>query len=112
MLYDLRTATKCQVLEGHLKPITCLSFSFDGKLFVSFSVEEACLKLWIPLSGFFSIISTVCKPSKSLLINDPDLMIQASNVALVPNAISISFVTDKIVELKLNSIASRQFTFT
>ncbi|KAI8802474.1 hypothetical protein BJ742DRAFT_911090 [Cladochytrium replicatum] len=40
IIYDLRTATRVQVLEGHSRPITALSFSPDSKLLASFSLEE------------------------------------------------------------------------
>ncbi|KAJ3270411.1 hypothetical protein HK104_004935 [Borealophlyctis nickersoniae] len=52
VVWDLRTATKVQVLEGHKKPVTAVSFSPDGKLIATFSLEENCVQLWQPSSGF------------------------------------------------------------
>lgn len=51
-IYDLRTATKVSVLEGHTKPVSAVSISDDGKLVSSFSVDENCLKFWQPYAGF------------------------------------------------------------
>jgi WD40 repeat protein len=52
IIYDLRSATKVGVLEGHQKSVSAVSFSADGKLIATFSVEENCLKFWQPFSGF------------------------------------------------------------
>ncbi|KAI8801576.1 hypothetical protein BJ742DRAFT_684998 [Cladochytrium replicatum] len=52
IIYDLRTAMRVQVLEGHSRPITALSFSPDGKLLASFSLEENCVHFYQPTVGF------------------------------------------------------------
>ncbi|KAL2911240.1 hypothetical protein HK105_209296 [Polyrhizophydium stewartii] len=51
VVYDLRTATK-----GHTRPVHAVSFSSDGKLIASFSVEENCVKIWQPHAGFFGTL--------------------------------------------------------
>ncbi|KAJ3065390.1 hypothetical protein HDU98_011256 [Podochytrium sp. JEL0797] len=54
VVYDLKTATKVQVLEGHTKPVTAVAFSSDGKLSVTFSFEENCVRFWQLSSGFLN----------------------------------------------------------
>ncbi|KAI9328858.1 hypothetical protein BDR26DRAFT_939723 [Obelidium mucronatum] len=54
IVYDLKTATKGQVLEGHLKPVTAVAFSPDGKMSVTFSFEENCVRFWQLSSGFLN----------------------------------------------------------
>ncbi|KAJ3239674.1 hypothetical protein HDU78_002718 [Chytriomyces hyalinus] len=54
IVYDLKTATKGYVFEGHTKPVTAVAFSPDGKLCVSFSLEENCVRFWQLSTGFLN----------------------------------------------------------
>ena len=56
IIYDLRTATKIFVLVGHVKPVHAVSFSSDGKLIATYSVDENCVKIWQPSSGFLGTL--------------------------------------------------------
>lgn len=57
ILYDLRTAVKWKVLEGHKGPINCMNFDTPGKYLASFSVGDSTLRVWkIGTTGFFSSI--------------------------------------------------------
>lgn len=57
ILYDLRTAVKWKVLEGHKGPISCMNFDNQGKYLASFSVGDSSLRIWkIGTTGFFSSI--------------------------------------------------------
>ncbi|KAJ3344604.1 hypothetical protein HDU83_005013 [Entophlyctis luteolus] len=56
VVYDLKTATKGYVFEGHSKPITAVSFSPDGKLAVTFSYEENVVRFWQMASGFLNTL--------------------------------------------------------
>jgi len=57
-IYDLRTATKWRVLEGHSAAVVAASFGPTGSVLVSYSAEEGsgcgCLRSWdAGNSGFF-----------------------------------------------------------
>ncbi len=45
-MYDLKTATRLYVLEGHKKRLTGISFSPDGRRLVTLSLEESVLLVW------------------------------------------------------------------
>ncbi|ORY50412.1 hypothetical protein BCR33DRAFT_713222 [Rhizoclosmatium globosum] len=57
VVYDLKTATKGQVLEGHTKPVTAVAFSPDGKMSVTFSYEENCVRFYQLASGFLNTLA-------------------------------------------------------
>ena len=46
LLYDVRTATKWRILQGHAAAVTCVAFSPAGDLVVSFCAAEASLRWW------------------------------------------------------------------
>eukprot|EP00945_MAST-04E_sp_MAST-4E-sp1_P001878 g1878.t1 len=46
IIYDLRTATKWRLLEGHSGSIAALAFDPDGSYLASYSIEELCVKTW------------------------------------------------------------------
>ncbi|KAJ3415261.1 hypothetical protein HDV05_005271 [Chytridiales sp. JEL 0842] len=53
-IYDLRTATRIQILEGHAKSVTAVAFSNDGKLIVTYSLEENSVRFWQLSGGFLN----------------------------------------------------------
>jgi WD40 repeat protein len=48
IIYDLRTATKWRILEGHFGDITAIAFSDDGSMLASYSGDEnpPSLRVW------------------------------------------------------------------
>lgn len=56
LIFDLKTATRYQVLEGHHRPVIAVSFSPDGKLICSYSHEENLVRVWQPSFGFFGAL--------------------------------------------------------
>ncbi|CAG8449148.1 16598_t:CDS:10 [Acaulospora morrowiae] len=59
IVYDLRTATRCHILEGHTKSVTAVTFSNDGRIIVSCSLEEGTVRVWNPNPGFLDMITGV-----------------------------------------------------
>jgi len=52
LVYDLRTATKWRILEGHAGPISALNFNpDDGEVLVSYSAQESAIRLWRTEAG-------------------------------------------------------------
>ena len=45
MIYDLKTATKWRVLDGHTGPITCISFNDKGEFLASYS-DDRTVCVW------------------------------------------------------------------
>lgn len=57
IIYDLRTAAKWRILEGHEGPISCLSFDKAGKYIASYSSIDLTVRIWkVGSTGFFGSI--------------------------------------------------------
>ncbi|GJJ75514.1 hypothetical protein EMPS_07872 [Entomortierella parvispora] len=56
VVYDLQTATRWQILEGHARPVSAVSFSRDGKTIVSCCLKEGTVRFWHPNPGFFGML--------------------------------------------------------
>jgi len=53
IVYDLRTATKWRILEGHTATISALAFSEDGSQLGSYSATDCSIRLWQCASSGF-----------------------------------------------------------
>lgn len=62
VMYDLKTATRLYVLEGHKKRIAACSFSPDGRRLVSVSLEEGAVLVWKVGSSFASFFNPGAPP--------------------------------------------------
>ena len=56
VLYDLKTATRLYVLDGHTAPVTACSFSPDGRRFLSLCLSEGLVLLWRLSAGFVDML--------------------------------------------------------
>ncbi|SNX81804.1 uncharacterized protein MEPE_00509 [Melanopsichium pennsylvanicum] len=57
IMYDLKTATRLYVLEGHRHRADAVSFSPDGRRLVTMSLEEGRVLVWKTSWGFSSFFS-------------------------------------------------------
>ncbi|KAM0751154.1 hypothetical protein T439DRAFT_313451 [Meredithblackwellia eburnea MCA 4105] len=62
IVYDLKTATRLYVLEGHTRAITALSWSPDGRRLVSVSLEESKAVVWKVGVGILSMFNPGAPP--------------------------------------------------
>jgi WD40 repeat protein len=62
VMYDLKTAIRLYVLEGHKKQITACSFSPDGRRLVTLSLEESVVLVWKVGSSFSSFFNPGAPP--------------------------------------------------
>ena len=62
VMYDLKTAIRLYVLEGHKKSITACSFSPDGRRLVTLSLEESVALVWKVGSSFSSFFNPGAPP--------------------------------------------------
>ncbi|KZT12183.1 WD40 repeat-like protein [Laetiporus sulphureus 93-53] len=62
VMYDLKTATRLYVLEGHKKRTTACSFSPDGRRLVTVSLEESVVLVWKVGSSFTSFFIAGAPP--------------------------------------------------
>jgi WD40 repeat protein len=61
-MYDLKTATRLYVLEGHTKELSACSFSPDGRRLVTVSLEESVVLVWKVGSSFSSFFNPGAPP--------------------------------------------------
>ncbi|KAH8114792.1 WD40 repeat-like protein [Phellopilus nigrolimitatus] len=71
IMYDLKTATRLYVLEGHRKRLTGISFSPDGRRMVTLSVEECVVLVWKVGSSFTSFFHPGAPPRQGRSGSDP-----------------------------------------
>ena len=64
VMYDLKTAIRLYVLEGHTKSITACSFSSDGRRLVTISLGESLVLVWKVGSSFSSFFNPGAPPSQ------------------------------------------------
>lgn len=71
ILYDLKTATRLYVLEGHRRRLTGISFSPDGRRMVTLSVEESLVLVWKVGSSFSSFFNPGAPPRQGRSGSEP-----------------------------------------
>ena len=70
-MYDLKTATRLYVLEGHKKRTTACAFSPDGRRLVTLSLEECTVLVWKVGSSFTSFFMPGAPPRQGHSGSDP-----------------------------------------
>lgn len=71
-IYDLNSATRWHVLEGHKGPIAALAFNNNGKILASYSVEDCQVKLWKTQQSLFGILGSDPHCYKTFHVSKPD----------------------------------------
>lgn len=71
VLYDLKTATRLYVLEGHKKRLAACSFSPDGRRLVTLSLEESVVMVWKVGSSFTSFFYPGAPPRQGHSGSEP-----------------------------------------
>ncbi|KAL0567058.1 hypothetical protein V5O48_014937, partial [Marasmius crinis-equi] len=71
VMYDLKTAVRLYVLEGHKKSITACSFSPDGRRLVTMSLEENVVLVWKVGTSFSSFFNPGAPPRQGHSGSDP-----------------------------------------
>ena len=70
-MYDLKTATRLYVLEGHKKRTTACSFSPDGRRLVTLSLEESAVLVWKVGASFTSFFMPGAPPRQGHAGSEP-----------------------------------------
>lgn len=58
VIYDVRTATRSVVLEGHIGPVALLAFSPDAKLIATCSLVDQSVRVWNTNISLFGMITS------------------------------------------------------
>lgn len=61
-MYDLKTATRLYVLEGHKCPVTAVSLSADGRRLVTVAIDERRVVVWKIGTGLLSLFKPGAPP--------------------------------------------------
>ncbi|KAJ7119871.1 hypothetical protein C8R44DRAFT_878257 [Mycena epipterygia] len=108
VMYDLKTAIRLYVLEGHKKRITACTFSPDGRRLVTLSLEESVVLVWKVGSSFSSFFNPGApprqghggsEPFKTLSFNVGD----EANMTIAEslNLVRFEWPADRSVRLKI-----------
>jgi WD repeat-containing protein 7 len=71
IMYDVKTATRLYVLDGHKKRASGCSFSPDGRRLVTVSLEESAALVWKVGSSFSSFFYPGAPPRQGNSGSDP-----------------------------------------
>src|ERR1700761_9669869 len=71
VMYDLKSATRLYVLEGHKKRIAACSFSPDGRRLATVSLQERVLLVWKVGTSFTSLFMPGAPPRQGHGSSDP-----------------------------------------
>ncbi|KAG5336899.1 hypothetical protein C0989_011594, partial [Termitomyces sp. Mn162] len=71
VMYDLKTAIRLYVLEGHKKAISACSFSPDGRRLLTLSIEENVALVWKVGSSFASFFNPGAPPRQGRSDSQP-----------------------------------------
>ncbi|KIJ54513.1 hypothetical protein M422DRAFT_220784 [Sphaerobolus stellatus SS14] len=71
IMYDLKTATRLYVLEGHKRRLDACSFSPDGRRLVTVSLEESIVRVWKVGSSITSLFMPGAPPRQGHSGSDP-----------------------------------------
>lgn len=58
VIYDLRTATRSVVLEGHTGPVVALAFSPDAKYVATSSLLDKTVRVWYSNLSLFGVLTS------------------------------------------------------
>ncbi|KAI8637841.1 hypothetical protein BD408DRAFT_374442 [Parasitella parasitica] len=78
VVYDLRTATRSVVLEGHVGPVSVLAFSPDAKLIATCSLVDQSVRVWYANMSIFGMLTSSISQG---LIPNHSTQTTASNIA-------------------------------
>lgn len=114
VMYDLKTATRLYVLEGHKKRTTACSFSPDGRRLVTVSLEESVVLVWKVGSSLTSFFNPGAPPRQGHGGSDPYKTLSFNigseahmTLAATLEAVRFEWPADRSVRVKI-----REATFT
>jgi WD40 repeat protein len=122
VVYDLKTALKLYMIQSHSKPVVGVSYSPDGKLLVTYSIQENLVKFWQPsTTGIFNMFfrgddkdpkNETMKSFRNFsvgeLYNNDDQ--ETISISQILDSIKFEWSNERTVLLK--SIKGFQITFT
>ncbi|KAJ7726520.1 hypothetical protein B0H16DRAFT_1592489 [Mycena metata] len=108
VMYDLKTAIRLYVLEGHKKRITACSFSPDGRRLVTLSLEESVVLVWKVGSSFSSFFNPGAPPRQGHGGSEPFKTLSFNvgeegnmNIAESLNLVRFEWTAERSVRLRI-----------
>lgn len=71
IIYDLKTATRWHVLEGHKNSVSAVAFNDNGKALASYSITETSVRIWQTGTSFFGILGSQPQCVKNFAVSKP-----------------------------------------
>jgi len=102
VMYDLKTAIRLYVLEGHKRQITASSFSPDGRRLVTLCLKESLVLVWKVGSSFASFFNPGAPPRQGHGGSEPfkTLNFNIGSEGIVDRIIREHDLTNSIFQLK------------
>ncbi|KAJ3733629.1 hypothetical protein DFJ43DRAFT_1117017 [Lentinula guzmanii] len=108
VMYDLKTAIRLYVLEGHKKRISACSFSPDGRRLVTLSLEESVVLVWKVGTSFVSFFNPGAPPRQGHSGSEPFKTLSFNvgdagnmNIAETLEFVRFEWTADRSVKLKI-----------
>ncbi|GAA5940493.1 WD40 repeat domain-containing protein [Sporobolomyces koalae] len=108
IVWDLKTATRLYVLEGHRRPLTAVSWSPDGHRLVTVSLDESKVCVWKTGMGLLSMIGAPTRSAGSppfkeweFHVGDEALMTTAATLEWI----IVDWPAERTVRLRLRETA-------
>jgi WD40 repeat protein len=100
VIFDLRTATKWRMLEGHKKALTAVAFVASGDMVASYSAEEKALKLWRSGSkGFMSQMLSVTSRCQNTIALRPIRDVEKITAEKMLKTVKLNWISPRVVHL-------------
>lgn len=77
IIYDLKTATRWHVLEGHKNAVSAVAFNENGKALASYSILETTVRIWHTGTSFFGILGSQPQCVKTFTVSKPNSMLNS-----------------------------------
>jgi len=111
IMYDLKTATRLYVLEGHKKRLTACSFSPDGRRLATASLEEGVVLVWKVGTSFVSFFTPGVPPRQGHAGSEPFKRLNfnvgdEANISLEESLTAVRFewAAERSVRLKIRGV--------
>ncbi|GAA6016235.1 hypothetical protein JCM11491_003777 [Sporobolomyces phaffii] len=108
IVYDLKTATRLYVLEGHRRPLTAVSWSADGHRLATVCLDESKVCVWKTGMGILSLIGAPTQRAGSPPFKEWDFHV--GDEALMTTAATLEWIIvdwpgDRTVRLRIRETA-------
>lgn len=105
VIYDMRTASKWQLLEAHKSPVAAVAFSPNGELLATFSPKEVLCRVWsIDGSGVLNLLGVASRAIRSFEVPSANSAMKNDEVI---KCVKFEWESNKMFALRTGKTASK-----